>query len=107
MAEVTLLHQEISLLKIRVSALTVKNQEFSVELDTAVSRLHSALSENTAQYQENLELQKKIAEQDARYSRLEWTNLASDTKYCKALRKIEQLEEQLLDAYGTQSSNTE
>ena len=96
MADITLLHQEISLLKLRIAAL--EHQRNSLESDLAV-----ALAERDQADQANTTLSEKLKKCEAACNTLEVEVLRERRTSSSAMKKIEQLENELADAFSDDS----
>jgi chromosome segregation ATPase len=96
MADVALLHQEILLLKLRITALEA--QKSSLEDDVALAEVNL----NKAQT-ENQILTGKLIKANADVGSLELEVLRERRTSNAAMKKIEQLENELEDALGSDS----
>jgi chromosome segregation ATPase len=94
MAEVTLLHQEIRLLKLRITAL--ESQRNNIE-----SELSVALAERDQADEANKKLSEKLRESEKKSDALELDILRERQKSNAAMTKIVQLENQLEDMFTT------
>jgi ribosomal protein L24 len=92
MADITLLHQEVLLLKLRITALEA--QKNSLENDVAVAEVNL----NKAQV-ENQVLTGKLIKAQADVAILEVEILRERRTSNAAMKKIEQLENELADAF--------
>ena len=96
MAELTLLHQEISLLKLRVASL--ESQRNNLESDLAV-----ALTERDQADEANKTLSDKLKSAERACDSLELDILRERSKSNAAMQKIVQLENQIDDMLTTDS----
>jgi chromosome segregation ATPase len=96
MADITLLHQEITLLKLRITALEA--QKNNLESDVAV-----ALAERDQADQANQVLTGKLIKAQADAAALEVEILRERRTSNAAMAKIEQLENELADAFSDDS----
>ena len=96
MAELTLLHQEISLLKLRVASL--ESQRNNLESDLAV-----ALAERDQADEANKTLSDKLKSAERACDSLELDILRERSKSNAAMQKIVQLENQIDDMLTTDS----
>jgi chromosome segregation ATPase len=96
MAEVTLLHQEISLLKLRVASL--ESQRNNLESDLAV-----ALAERDQADEANKTLSDKLKSAERACDLLELDILRERSKSNAAMQKIVQLENELSDLLSSDS----
>ena len=93
MADITLLHQEITLLKLRITAL--EHQRNNLESELAV-----ALAERDQADQANTKLSEKLKKCEVACSALELEVLRERRTSSAAMAKIEQLENELADAFS-------
>ena len=93
MADITLLHQEITLLKLRIAAL--EHQRNSLESDLAVALAERDQSDITAK-----RLMDTLKKCEAACSTLEVEVLRERRISGAAMKKIEQLENELADAFS-------
>jgi len=93
MAEITLMHQEIIMLKLRITAL--ESQRNELESDLAV-----ALAERDQADKANQVLTEKLKNTERVCSTLEVEILRERRTSNAAMQKIEQLENQLIEAFS-------
>jgi predicted nucleic acid-binding Zn-ribbon protein len=93
MAEITLMHQEIIMLKLRITAL--ESQRNELESDLAV-----ALAERDQADKANQALTEKLKNTERVCSALEVEILRERRTSNAAMQKIEQLENELLEAFS-------
>jgi len=98
MADITLLHQEVTLLKLRITALEA--QKNNLESDVAV-----ALAERDQADQANQVLTGKLIKAQADVATLEIEILRERRTSSAAMKKIEQLENELADAFSDSDSD--
>ena len=98
MAELTLLHQEISLLKLRVAAL--ESQRKNLESDLAV-----AMAERDQADEANTRLSEKLKSVERACDALELDILRERSKSNAAMQKIVQLENELADVFSDTDSD--
>ena len=93
MAETTLLHQEITLLKIRITALELQRNNLENELS-------EVLSERDQAHQANTILSEKLKKSEMTCNTLELEILRERRTSNAAMAKIEQLENELADVFS-------
>lgn len=93
MADITLLHQEITLLKLRISSLESQRNKLEAELSEAVSEREQ--SDITAK-----KLMDELKRCEAACRTLELEILRERRTSNAAMAKIEQLENELADAFS-------
>jgi len=93
MADLTLLHQEITLLKLRISSLEAQRNKLENELSAAVSERNQ--SDNTAK-----KLMDELKRCEVACRTLELEILRERRTSNAAMAKIEQLENELADAFS-------
>jgi len=98
MADITLLHQEITLLKLRIAAL--EHQRNNLESEVAV-----AVAERDQADQANTILSEKLKRSEAACNTLELEVLRERRTSNAAMAKIEQLENELADAFSDDDSD--
>ena len=96
MAEITLMHQEIIMLKLRITALESQRNELE-------NNLTAALAENQLSETKIITLTEKLKNTERVCSTLEVEILRERRTSNAAMHKIEQLENQLLEAFSDDS----
>ena len=99
MADVTLLHQEILLLKLRVVNLESVNKNLQSEVALLIVEAQKA---ETA----NVSLSEKLKNSEKACQATEWSRLMMENKYRKALEKIEELKSELINVLGTEAETS-
>jgi ribosome-binding protein aMBF1 (putative translation factor) len=100
MADITLLQQEILLLKLRIIKLESdkKNLESSVAVLTAERDQADTANNSLSEKLKNTEKVCQVSE---------WSRLMMESKYHKALERIEQLKNELIDALGSHDDSSD
>jgi flagellar biosynthesis regulator FlbT len=100
MADVTLLQQDIILLKLRIAKL--EDDKKHLQSDMAVLLGEREQADRAVQ-----ELYEKIKNTEKVNQAQEWSRLMMQSKYHKALEKIEQLKTELIEALGSQFDSSD
>jgi predicted nucleic acid-binding Zn-ribbon protein len=96
MAEITLMHQEIIMLKLRITALESQRNELESDLSVALAERDQADKANQV-------LTEKLKNTERVCSALEVEILRERRTSNAAMQKIEQLENQLLETFSDDS----
>ena len=95
MADVTLLQQEVILLKLRIAKL--EDDKKHLLSDVAVLTAEREQADRAVG-----DLNVKLQNTEKVCKTMEWKSMAMETRYHNALGKIEQLKSELIDALGSQ-----
>lgn len=100
MADITLLQQEVLLLKLRISKLEADKK--SLQSDVAVLTAECEQADRAVD-----KLSESLVNTEKVCKSMEWSQLALQSKYERALEKIEQLKNELIDALGSEREGSE
>jgi ribosome-binding protein aMBF1 (putative translation factor) len=100
MADVTLLQQEIILLKLRIVKLESDKKNLQSEVAVLIVERQQA---DTA----NVSLSEKLKNTEKVCQAKEWSCLMMENKYLKALEKIEQLKNELINVLGNEAETSD